>query len=121
MTRLYGIKNCDTVKKARNYLDKLGVDYVFHDYRSEGLSQDQLQIWVNALGWDSLLNKRSTTWRQLPDSIKDNIDQTSAVQVMLDQPTVIKRPVLELNSGVYLGFSARRYDDLFSGQSSLPD
>lgn len=114
MTTLYGIKNCDTVKKARKYLDKLGVDYVFHDYRSEGLNQIQLEIWVEALGWENLINKRSTTWRQLSDDIKENINQSLAIQAMLNHPTLIKRPVLELNSGFYIGFSESLYDDLFS-------
>ncbi len=114
MTTLFGIKNCDTIKKARNYLEQKDIDYNFHDYRSDGLSDQQLQHWVAELGWESLINKRSTTWRQLPDVLKNNVDEQAAIKLMLEHPTLIKRPLLELNADYYLGFSVASYDALFS-------
>ncbi len=114
MTTLFGIKNCDTIKKARNYLEQKSIDYNFHDYRSDGLSAQQLQHWVVELGWESLINKRSTTWRQLPDSVKNTVDESAAIKLMLEHPTLIKRPLLELNAGYYLGFSVASYDALFT-------
>ena len=109
---MYGIKNCDTVKKARTFLDKNGVDYRFHDYRVDGLNPIQLAAWVNELGWEALVNKRSTTWRQLPDETKEHLDQTLALAVMEDQPTLIKRPVLETSSGVTVGYKQADYEKL---------
>ncbi len=114
MTVLYGIKNCDTIKKARLYLEQKKIDYKFHDYRSDGLTQGQLEDWVTALGWESLINKRSTTWRQLPDSVKDDLDAPTAIELMLKQPTLIKRPLLELNADYCLGFSVAHYDAIFA-------
>ncbi|HFD12939.1 MAG TPA: ArsC family reductase [Crenotrichaceae bacterium] len=115
MTTLYGIKNCDTVKKARNYLDNHSIDHDFHDYRSDGLTQIQLKSWVVELGWETLINKRSATWRQLPDVLKGNLDEVEAIKVMLEQPTLIKRPLLELDGSYYLGFSIQDYDAIFFG------
>jgi Spx/MgsR family transcriptional regulator len=114
MTTLFGIKNCDTIKKARKYLEQKDIDYNFHDCRSDGLSAQQLQHWVAELGWESLINKRSTTWRQLPDVLKNTVDEQAAIKLMLEYPTLIKRPLLELNENYYLGFSVTSYDVLFS-------
>ena len=111
---LYGIKNCDTVKKARKFLDAIQVDYTFHDFREDGLNPVQLHAWCRELGWEKLLNKRSTTWRQLPDETKENINEVLATMVMEDQPTLIKRPVMEHANGVLVGFSEKTYDPLFS-------
>ena len=110
---LYGIKNCDTVKKARKYLDAKNVEYTFHDFRDDGLNPVQLAAWCRELGWEKLLNKRSTTWRQLPDETKENINEVLATMVMEDQPTLIKRPVMEHPDGVLVGFSEKAYDELF--------
>ncbi len=110
---LYGIKNCDTVKKARKFLDANQVDYSFHDFREDGLNPIQLSAWAAELGWKSLLNKRSTTWRQLPDETKENINEMLALMVMEDQPTLIKRPVLELSDRVFVGFNEKTYTELF--------
>ena len=110
---LYGIKNCDTVKKARKYLDAKKIEYTFHDFREDGLNPVQLAAWCRELGWEKLLNKRSTTWRQLPDETKENINEVLATVVMEDQPTLIKRPVMEHPEGVTVGFSEKVYDQLF--------
>lgn len=110
---MYGIKNCDTVKKARRFLDSHNIDYEFHDLREDGLNPIQLRSWINQLGWEKLINKRSTTWRNLPDETKENMDETLALVVAEDQPTIIKRPVLELPDKVVVGFSEKMYSDLF--------
>jgi arsenate reductase len=114
MTTLYGIKNCDSVKKARKWLDANGIDYRFHDFRAEGLQQERLQQWNSAVGWETLLNRRGTSWRQLPQQVKDTIDEASALALMLENPTLIKRPVLERKNGkVHVGFKAEEYASLF--------
>ena len=113
MTTLYGIKNCDTVKKARKWLEDSGVDYRFHDFRSDGLDAAQLRAWVAELGWETLLNRRGTTWRQVPEAIKVAIDETSAIALMLEKPAIIKRPVLEHGRKVSVGFTADAYKMLF--------
>ncbi|ROS01052.1 arsenate reductase [Sinobacterium caligoides] len=109
MTTLFGIKNCDTVKKARKWLDAHDIDHQFHDVRSDGLESQQLQHWIDSVGYETLVNKRSTTWKQLPDSDKEQLCADSALTLMLANPTLIKRPVLELNDGVHVGFK----DDLY--------
>ena len=110
---VYGIANCDTIKKARKWLDNEGINYSFHDYRKQGLDRQQLTSWVEALGWQSLVNKRGTTWRKLSDTIKDNIDDKSAIEIMLDNPAIIKRPLLDKDNEWYLGFSEAQYQELF--------
>ena len=114
MTTLYGIPNCDTVKKAQRWLQANSVDFNFHDFRKDGLTQAQLEEWVSALGWEALLNKRSTSWRQLDDEIKNNINEASAVREMLAKPTLIKRPVLALNGNYQVGFKESEYSALFN-------
>ena len=110
---VYGIANCDTIKKAKSWLDKKGIKYAFHDYRKQGLEADQLNSWVDALGWEPLLNKRGTTWRKLPDEVKDNVDRTSAIEIMLENPAIIKRPLLIKGDEMMLGFSDSQYQELF--------
>ena len=112
MVTMYGIKNCDTIKKARKWLEDAGVDYQFHDYKKDGLSAELLDDWIRELGYEALLNKRGTTWRKLPDDIKDNIDEQSARAVMLDNPSIIKRPLLDTGSAKVLGFSVTEYTEL---------
>ncbi len=114
MVILYGIKNCDTIKKARKYLALHDIDYTFHDFREEGVNDIQLRAWVAELGWEKLINKRSKTWRNLPDETKENINELLALVVMEDQPTIIKRPVLEMSDQVVVGFSEKSYQTLFS-------
>jgi arsenate reductase len=106
MTRtVYGISNCDTVKKARRWLDEQGVAYRFHDVRKDGLDAARLQQWIDALGWEKLLNRSGTTFRKLPDAQKDGLDAAKAKALMLDQPAMIRRPVVEGADGVSIGFS----------------
>ena len=114
MTTMYGIKNCDTIKKARKWLEENGVEYQFHDYKKDGLNSELLKSWVAELGWETLLNKRGTTWRKLPDDVKDNIDEASAIEVMLDNNSIIKRPLLDTGSSKTLGFKADEYTQIFN-------
>ena len=103
---IYGIKNCDTMKKARAWLDKRGVDYAFHDYKTAGIERAQLEEWAKKVGWDTLLNRAGTTFRKLPDKDKNDIDSKKAIALMLAQPSMIKRPVLDLGRGKLLvGFA----------------
>ena len=111
---LYGIKNCDTIRKARRWLNDQDVEFTFHDFRSDGLDKSQLSQWVNELGWEVLVNKRGTTWRKLDPDIKENIDQEMALNIMLEQPAIIKRPVLDIGSKRIVGFSAETYRLIFS-------
>ncbi len=101
---LYGIKNCDTVKKARRWLDDHSVDYQFHDFRQDGLEKSTVEGWLQSVEWETLLNKRGTTWRKLDDPRKDNLSQAVAVELMLANPTLIKRPVVETDKGCLVGF-----------------
>ena len=114
MVTLYGIKNCDTIKKARAWLEAAGVAYAFHDYKKDGLSAELLDSFLTELSWEDLLNKRGTTWRALPDDVKAGIDATSAKALMLDNPSIIKRPLLDTGSRKVLGFSADDYSALFN-------
>lgn len=109
---MYGIKNCDTIKKARAFLEQNGVDYEFHDFREDGLNPIQLRAWIREHGWEKVINKRSTTWRNLPEESKTNMDETLALVIAEDQPTIIKRPVLELSDKVLIGFSEKTYAEL---------
>lgn len=111
---LYGIKNCDTIKKARKWLTSQAVEYRFHDYRVDGLTAAQLECFEKTFGWEALLNKRGTTWRKQPDDIKENIDRGSALKLMLEQPAMIKRPLLDNRSKLLLGFSEQQYQQEFS-------
>jgi arsenate reductase len=107
---IYGIKNCDTMKKARAWLDKAGVGYVFHDYKTAGIARDKLERWAKKAGWEALLNRAGTTFRKLADKDKAGLTQTKAITLMLAQPSMIKRPVLELGGGKLLvGFKPEIY------------
>ncbi|QSA97039.1 ArsC family reductase [Methylococcus sp. EFPC2] len=107
---LYGIKNCDTVRKARSWLDQQGIVYRFHDFRADGLEPALLDRFEQALGWDTLLNRRGTTWRGLDATLRDGItDRESAIALMLSKPTVIKRPVLAAGENYLAGFSPDDY------------
>lgn len=112
MITVYGIKNCSTVKQACRWLDAHQLDYQWHDLREQGVSQKQLQAWVKQLGWEAILNRRSTTWRQLSEQDKTDIDAARAVQLMLAQPTLIKRPVLTRLDDVMVGFNENMYAQL---------
>ena len=109
-TTIYGIKNCDTMKKARAWLDKHGVTYDFHDYKKEGVTRDKLESWTSTVGWEVLLNRAGTTFKKLPDADKQGIDEGKAIALMLAQPSMIKRPVLEAGGGkVVVGFKPEQY------------
>lgn len=112
MIKIYGIPNCDTMKKARKWLDDHNLDYEFHDYKIQGVPKKNLKQWVKQAGWEKVLNKRGTTWRKLDDAIKNNIDKTSAIQVMIDNPSAIKRPVLEQGKTLLVGFKEDEYKTL---------
>lgn len=114
MTTLYGIKNCDTIRKARRWLKEQDIEYHFHDLREDGINKTRLNTWINAFGWEQLLNRRGTTWRQLPAVVRDGIDRDSATNVMLQQPAIIKRPLLEHDRQLYLGYSEARYAEIFN-------
>lgn len=105
MIHLYGIPNCDTVKKARAWLDARGIVYMFHDYKKEGVDPARLTLWGDALGWEVLLNRRGTTFRKLTDTDKADIDWAKALALMAAHPSLIKRPVVEYAGGVLAGFS----------------
>ncbi len=110
---MYGIPNCDTIKKARKWLDANGIEYRFHNYKKDGVPEKELRHWVKDQGWEILLNRRGTTWRKLDESIRNNIDETSAIQVMLDNASAIKRPVLVDGKQILVGFDADTYADFF--------
>ena len=107
---IYGIKNCDTMKKARAWLDKHSVDYAFHDYKSAGIERDRLERWANKVGWETLLNRAGTTFKKLPDKDKEGITEKKAIALMLAQPSMIKRPVLEVGGRrLLVGFKPEEY------------
>jgi arsenate reductase len=107
---IYGIKNCDTMKKARAWLDKHGVTYAFHDYKAAGIERGKLEGWSKAVGWETLLNRAGTTFRKLPDKDKDRITEKTAIALMLDQPSMIKRPVLDVGGKLIVGFKPEIYE-----------
>jgi arsenate reductase (glutaredoxin) len=118
MITLYGIKNCDTVKRARNWLDSSGINYRFHDFRADGLAPEQLRAWITELGWEALVNKRSTTWKQLDTALREQMDEVSAVDTLLKHPTLIKRPVLDTGKQHFVGFSDALYKTITTGTPS---
>jgi arsenate reductase len=109
---IYGIKNCDTMKKARAWLEKHGVDYDFHDYKKAGIERGRLERWERKVGWEKLLNRSGTTFRKLPDWDKNGLDASKAVALMHKHPSLIKRPVLDLGGGKLLvGFTPELYNE----------
>jgi arsenate reductase len=109
MITIYGIKNCDTMKKARAWLDGRGVAYAFHDYKASGIERARLQGWAKAVGWETLLNRAGTTFRKLPDADKGGLNEGKAITLMLAQPSMIKRPVLDLGDRLLVGFKPDDY------------
>jgi arsenate reductase len=108
---VYGIKNCDTMKKACAWLDKRGVAYAFHDYKTAGIDRGKLERWAKKTGWETLLNKAGTTFRKLPEKDKEGLTEAKAIKLMLAQPSMIKRPVMELSGGKLLvGFKPEQYE-----------
>lgn len=106
---MYGIKNCDTIKKARTWLEDKGLGYAFHDYKASGIDQARLTGWVDKLGWEVLLNRAGTTFRKLPDADRADIDEAKAIALMEAQPSMIKRPVLDVDGDLLVGFKADQY------------
>ena len=106
---LYGIKNCDTMKKARAWLDARAVGYRFHDYKSEGIDRKRIEAWCKAVGWETLLNRAGTTFRKLPESKKSALNEAKAISLMLAEPSMIKRPVLEIDDTILVGFKPDVY------------
>ena len=106
----YGIPNCDTVKKARNWLDAKGLSYSFHDYKKQGADPVKLAQWVEQAGWEKVLNRAGTTFKKLPEADKDGLDANKAVQVMAANPSAIKRPVVEYPGGILVGFKESEWD-----------
>jgi arsenate reductase len=111
MTTIYGIKNCDTMKKARAWLDAKGVAYDFHDYKTAGIGRAKLQEWSHRVGWEKLLNRAGTTFRKLPEKDKADITEAKAIALMMAQPSMIKRPVLETGGEPIVGFRPEIYED----------
>ncbi len=114
MTKLYGIKACDTMKKARAWLDGQGVAYDFHDYKAAGIDRATLEGWAKAVGWEVLLNRSGTTFRGLSEEKKQDLTEAKAVELMLAQPSMIKRPVLDTGKGLLVGFKPERYAEAFA-------
>ncbi len=110
---VWGIPNCDTMKKARRWLDEHGVEYTFHDYAKAGIDADKLQAWSDKVGWDQLLNRRGTTYRKLDESDRSGIDEAKAIRLMAEHPSLIKRPVIERGDEIVVGFDDTLYTKLF--------
>lgn len=110
---IYGIKNCDTMKKARTWLEDHGVAYAFHDYKAEGIDKASLERWAKEVGWEILLNRAGTTFRKLPDAQRENVTEKKAIALMLEQPSMIKRPVLDVGGKLLVGFKPDAYAKQF--------
>jgi arsenate reductase len=115
-TTVYGIKNCDTMKKARAWLEAHKVAYDFHDYKAAGIAKSRLEAWVKEQGWETLLNRAGQTFRKLPDKEKENITEKKAIALMIAQPSMIKRPVVETGSQLVVGFKPELYEKAFAGK-----
>jgi len=113
MTRIFGIKNCDTMKKARAWLDQHGIEYSFHDYKASGIDRSHLEKWCRELGWERVLNRSGTTFRKVPEADRAAIDEKRAIALMLEQPSMIKRPILEHAKKLLAGFKSEEYSSLF--------
>ncbi|MBL8544602.1 MAG: ArsC family reductase [Hyphomonadaceae bacterium] len=111
---IYGIKSCDTMKKARTWLDEHGIAYAFHDYKAEGIDKASLERWAEQVGWETLLNRAGTTFRKLPEAARENLSEKKAIALMLEQPSMIKRPVLDVGGKLSVGFKPDAYAKLFA-------
>lgn len=108
---IYGIRNCDTMKKARAWLDGRGVVYTFHDYKAAGIDRGRLESWARAVGWEALLNRAGTTFRKLPEADRQGLDEAKAIALMLGQPSMIRRPVLDADGKLIVGFRPETYEN----------
>ena len=113
MTTLYGIKNCDTIKKARKWLTDNGIEYKFHDVRTDGIDAATIDNWIDQAGWETLLNRRGTTWRKLESDVQENTNQDNVSALLEAHPAMIKRPVLDMNGVITIGFKAENYQSIF--------
>lgn len=113
MIRLFGIPNCDTMKKARLWLEERGIAYDFHDYKKQGLDEAQLRAWIAELGWEQLINRQGMMWRKLPVEVREGLDEADAIRVMLATPSIIRRPLLDTGQARHLGFSEAAYAEIF--------
>ncbi len=111
---LYGIKNCDTVKKARCWLETHEIRYTFHDFRADGIDKEMIKDFLKQIDWQTLLNKRGSTWRNLSENQKNNIDESKPLELMIEHPTLIKRPILDHDNKYSVGFSENQYEKIFS-------
>ncbi|MFT2097106.1 ArsC family reductase [Marinomonas sp. 2405UD66-6] len=109
MIDIYGIKNCDTMKKAFRWLEEHKVEYRFHDYKKEALEAETAKAWIDKLGWESVINKRGTTWRKLDEETKSSMNNELAVETVINQPSMIKRPLIMANGEIHLGFNSDEY------------
>lgn len=114
MTSIYGIKNCDTMKKAMTWLTQNEIEFNFHDYRKDGLEKEFISQWIAEFGWEKIINKRGTTWRALDENTKNNMNDAQAIEAVLAQPAMIKRPLLIHNNKATLGFKAAEYETIFN-------
>jgi len=114
MIQIFGIKNCDTVKKALKWLEQNNIEYAFHNFKTDGLSKEQLLSFADKSDWATLINKRSTTYKQLPDDVKDNLTGDIVIDTVLAQPTLLKRPILLKDEQLYSGFKADIYQEIFA-------
>jgi arsenate reductase len=113
MATIYGIKNCDTMKRAFTWLKQRDIAYTFHDYKKDGVSEKDLKSWSKQVGWEKLLNTRGTTWRKLPEDQRRDMNEIKALQLMGQQPSLIKRPVVDHSETLLVGFDATAYERLF--------
>jgi len=111
---LYGIKNCDTIKKARNWLSDNGIDYRFHDVRADGIDAATIEQWIAQAGWETVLNRRGTTWRKLDPSIQEATTSDNVAALLVEHPAMIKRPVLDVAGVINIGFKAEQYQTIFN-------
>ena len=114
---IYGIKNCDTMKKARAWLDRRGIAYAFHDYKTAGIARSTLESWAREVGWETLLNRAGRTFRALPEEAREGLTDKKAIALMATQPSMIKRPVLDVDGGLLVGFTPAQYEKVFGMRS----
>jgi len=119
MIVVYGLRNCDSCRRARTWLDELNIEHRFFDYRKETLDGDMVSKWISCLGWENIVNRRSATWRQLPSAKKLNLNNSSAKVLMLEFPTLIKRPIIQTNEGLLVGFNEKKKAKLKSGKTGV--
>jgi len=118
LVTLYGIKNCDTIKKARNWLNERGIDYRFHDYRADGIDAETIEQWLLHVDWEILLNRRGTTWRKLEPEVQAATNRDNVVALLLEYPATIKRPVLDIDNVISVGFKSEYYENIFNSLSA---